>query len=315
MQALNARMLAGEPLTVEEWAGVGTLEPPSSPALLVVLFWVEEEEKEEEEEEDETDESKAVDVLWVPVQLLFLTSLAILFFSFPLFGVWVWRTFVYFSGRQLPYLLSYSASLGSDSGCMYEFGWSFSTAPCTWQFVRCCCLRSACVDSSGRRLLEGFRTQRLLGRHVDTCYCQSTEAFVRISYFFLRGLPRILSSVLVLLSAWFCGLPRRVQEIGFFWCPRQVVCPGLVLLVSTHFALCFLLCFQALMPCIMAGMDQKDIFCGSAVAVCLGRCHPCRCAEFIPWSRQFVRPGIPKLLHMVVDVPVQRSHRSSSSLS
>ena len=41
--------------------------------------------------------------------------------------------------------------------------------------------------------------------------------------------------------------------------PTAVVCPGLVLLVS-HFALCFLLCSQALMPCIMAGMDQKDIF-------------------------------------------------------
>ena len=63
---------------------MGTLEPTSSPALLVILFW-EEEEKEEEEEEDETDESKAVDVLWVPVQLLFMTSFTIL----PLFGVWV----------------------------------------------------------------------------------------------------------------------------------------------------------------------------------------------------------------------------------
>ena len=51
---------------------------PTSPALLVVLFWVEE----EEEKEIETDESKAVDVLWVLVQLLFLTSLMILFFSY-----------------------------------------------------------------------------------------------------------------------------------------------------------------------------------------------------------------------------------------
>ena len=43
----------------------------------------------------------------------------------------------------------------------------------------------------------------------------------------------------------------------------------------------------------------------SAAAVHLrGRLHPCRCAEFIPWSRQFVRPGIPQLLHMVFDVPV-----------
>ena len=67
MQALNARMLAGRATHCGGVAGVGTLEPTSSPALLVVLFWVEEEEKEEEEEEDETYESKAVDVLWVPV--------------------------------------------------------------------------------------------------------------------------------------------------------------------------------------------------------------------------------------------------------
>ena len=49
----------------------------------------EEEEEEEAEKEEETDESKALDVLGVLVQLLFLTSLSILFFSFLLFGVWV----------------------------------------------------------------------------------------------------------------------------------------------------------------------------------------------------------------------------------
>ena len=49
----------------------------------------EEEEKEEEEKEDETDESTAMDVLGVAVQLPFLTSLTILFFYFPLFGFWV----------------------------------------------------------------------------------------------------------------------------------------------------------------------------------------------------------------------------------
>ena len=40
---------------------------------------------------------------------------------------------------------------------------------------------------------------------------------------------------------------------------------------------------------------------------------PCRCAEFIPWSRQFVRPGIPQLLHIVVDalvVQVEQVHFS-----
>ena len=47
------------------------------------------EEDEDDEKEDETDESKAMDVLRVPVQLLLLTSLTILFFSFLLFGVWV----------------------------------------------------------------------------------------------------------------------------------------------------------------------------------------------------------------------------------
>ena len=42
--------------------------------------------------------------------------------------------------------------------------------------------------------------------------------------------------------------------------PRSCRQRQLVLLVSTHFALCFLLCSQALMSYIMAGMDQKDFF-------------------------------------------------------
>ena len=42
-----------------------------------------------------------------------------------------------------------------------------------------------------------------------------------------------------------------------------------------------------------------------AAAVLLrGRPHPCRCAESIPWSTQFVTHGIPQLLYKVVDVPV-----------
>ena len=121
--------------------------------------------------------------------------------------------------------------------------------------------------------------------------------------------------------------------------PRSCRQRQLVLLVSTHFALCFLLCSQALMSCIMAGMDQKDFlvapklqfvkvvpfsvvsqrvfpvvqlvwpttevsgwsmslvcsragFCAAAVHQ-RGRLHPCRCAEFIPWSGQLSDLGIP----------------------
>ena len=127
--------------------------------------------------------------------------------------------------------------------------------------------------------------------------------------------------------------------------PRSCRQRQLVLLVSTHFALCFLLCSQALMSHIMAGMDQKDFFvapqlqfvkvvpfpvvsqrpfpmvqpvwpttevsqlqfalggrcpwyaivqgfCAAAVHQ-RGRLHPCRCAAFIPWSRQLSDLGIP----------------------
>ena len=67
----------------------------------------------------------------------------------------------------------------------------------------------------------------------------------------------------------------------------------------------------ALMRCIIAGMDRKKQFVATyrklrkfrRYSYC-GRLHPCRCAEFIPWSRQFVRPGISQLLHMVVDALV-----------
>ena len=53
------------------------------------FFFLPADEEAKEEEEDETDERKTMDVLGVPVQLLFLMSLAILFFSIPLFGAWV----------------------------------------------------------------------------------------------------------------------------------------------------------------------------------------------------------------------------------
>ena len=50
---------------------------------------------------------------------------------------------------------------------------------------------------------------------------------------------------------------------------------------------------------------SMSLVCSSAAAVLLrGRPHPCRCAESIPWSRQFVRPWIHQLLYKVVDVPV-----------
>ena len=62
-------------------------------------------------------------------------------------------------------LFSYSATLSSTvDPCGLP-----STAPCTWQFVQCCCLRSACVDSSGRRLPYSS----LVGSTVDTCFRQS----------------------------------------------------------------------------------------------------------------------------------------------
>ena len=80
----------------------------------------------------------------------------------------------------------------------------------------------------------------------------------------------------------------------------------------------FLRGFQTLMRCIMDGMDQQEQFAASyrkprkfrSCSYC-GRLHPCRCTEFIPWSRQFARPWISQLLHIVVDalvVQVEQVH-------
>ena len=132
----------------------------------------------------------------------------------------------------------------------------------------------------------------LLGSTVDTCFCQSTRSCRK----------RVVDMPIVCWTVWsrqfrdlwrlhrssswpVCGCACRCATTGV-WSDSAdsrvgAVCSGLVLLVSTHFALCFLLCSQALMPYIMAGMDQKDIFCGSAVAVCQGRRHACRYAEAV----------------------------------
>ena len=68
-------------------------------------------------------------------------------------------------------LFSYSATLSST---VDTFGLS-STAPCTWQFVQCCCLRSACVDSSGRRLLDRVRIRLLLARQWIHAFVSPVE--------------------------------------------------------------------------------------------------------------------------------------------
>ena len=132
-------------------------------------------------EEDKTDEFEAMDVLGVPVQLLFLMSLTILFFSFPLFGVWVlldeyW--IIGFPGRQLQgpartqRLLAWrwihvphqsTEPLAAQLALVF---WTFFLRPLV--LAATCsvlvCLRSACVDSSGRGLLDFSCIQRYLGR-------------------------------------------------------------------------------------------------------------------------------------------------------
>ena len=95
-----------------------------------------EEEDKEEEKEDVTDECKGVDVLGVHVQLLFLMFLTILFFSFPLFGVWVLPE-AYVRGlfwETTSGFILVSSFAWYDSGCLYGvFFCVFSTAPCVWQ--------------------------------------------------------------------------------------------------------------------------------------------------------------------------------------
>ena len=72
----------------------------------------------------------------------------------------------------------------------------FLRATGIWQLlVRCSsCLRSAVVDSSGRPLLDLFPCSALFGLTVDTCVCQSTEAWAC----WLRCTSRCVPS-------WFSG--------------------------------------------------------------------------------------------------------------
>ena len=76
---------------------------------------------------------------------------------------------------------------------------------------------------------------------------------------------------------------------------------GVFLLIAMHCAV-FLRGFQALMPCIMPGMDQEGQLRGVAVTVHHGRRHPCRNAEADPHGP--CDQEIPLLLDKVIDVPV-----------
>ena len=109
-------------------------------------------------------------------------------------------------------------------------------------FFFCFCLRSAVTPSFWELTSGGIPYSALIGLTVDTWYCQSTEAFVRISYF-LRG---FLGAALVSTTA---------------------VC----LVVSPHFAPCFLQCSQALMSHIMASNEPEGQLCGEMFL-----CRRCR---------------------------------------
>ena len=83
-----------------------------------------------------------------------------------------------------------------------------------------------------------------------------------------------------------------------------MACVRLVLLVIMHVALCSSLVDRPMMFDIMAVMDQKD------------SCDISFAAQRQSLMVQTVRRtiGIPQLLY-IIDVPVVRFHRSSSSLS
>ena len=116
----------------------------------------------------------------------------------------------------------------------YAVGWFLSTAPCIWQSLVLfgSCRRNTVRVSSGRRLPE-MPYSALLGSTMDTCYFQFTEAFVRIAFYLV----------------WTHFTPRSQ-------------CSGLVLLVSTHFALCSLLLFPKPEQCL--------VFSGACYASVLG---------------------------------------------
>ena len=108
-----------------------------------------------------------------------------------------------------------------------------STALCIWQSLVLCGsrLRSAHVDF----LVDSFRIRRIQRFLVR----QWIHVISRLRRLFLLGSCVRFSSCSLVLC-----LPRRVQENWISWCPARVDngigMLGLVLLVSTHFALCSL---------------------------------------------------------------------------
>ena len=62
------------------------------------------------------------------------------------------------------------------------------------------CLKSTCVDFSGRRLLDLFPCSALLGPTVDTCSFQFTEA----------------STTALVCLGWFCWCRRSSRYVPFF---------------------------------------------------------------------------------------------------
>ena len=123
----------------------------------------------------------------------------------------------------------------------------------------------------------GIPYSALIGLTVDTWYCQSTEASVRISFFYVVYLDPEFGSRPALRL--FCVCREEYRKLDFFgahgsWMPWAGFA-GVDAL-------------RAMFPSLFSGPDAlhhgrygpEGHFCGSAVAVCLS-CHPCLYAEAV----------------------------------
>ena len=153
---------------------------------------------------------------------------------------------------------------------------SFRTAPCIWPSLvrRCLCLRST-VSPFFWEMTPRFAVFSASWLYSGYMYCQSTKAW--IFHIFLHGFTRILRSFLVLLflSSFLAVACAKLDllvilHLALFLflfsgpdarhhCGPDsyaVACARLGLLVCKLRALCPCCRSKALMPCIMAGMDQ-----------------------------------------------------------
>ena len=172
----------------------------------------------------------------------------------------------------------------------HEFGgvWSFSAVSCAWLVFLVMlpfpfyCRQAVCRiswTSCSRPSLCNDRCRFWSGQcsalPVETPQVQFLDEVIVISTGFMVQTVQTVQLQLILIDISYCGaeaeLRGEIPQLPYSWWSMSLLCSSTSLSRRRGFfpwsrrfvgplRLCFLRCRQALMLCIMAGMDQKDSY-------------------------------------------------------